>query len=84
MPAGWHMAQPETVAAFEDSVAKLARSGANVREVTLPAAFAELTGARERINDYERARGLAHEWQYHRENQRAPAAEHGAWIRACA
>ena len=61
------MAQPETVAAFEDSITKLERAGANVRELTLPALFAELTGARERISDYERARGLAHEWQHHRE-----------------
>ena len=62
----WHIAQPETVAAFEDSAMKLERAGANVCELNLPALFAELTGARERINDYERARGLAHEWQHHR------------------
>ena len=35
----WHMAQPETVAAFEDSVTKLERAGANVCELTLPAQF---------------------------------------------
>jgi amidase len=63
----WPMAQPETVAAFEDSATKLERAGANVRELTLPVIFAELTGARERISDYERARGLAHEWQHSRE-----------------
>ena len=62
----WHMAQPETVAAFQDSVTKLGRAGANVRKLTLPVVFAELTGARERISDYERARGMAHEWQHHR------------------
>jgi Asp-tRNA(Asn)/Glu-tRNA(Gln) amidotransferase A subunit family amidase len=62
----WPMAQPETVAAFEDSVTKLQRAGASVRELTLPDLFAELTGARERISDYERARGMAHEWQNHR------------------
>jgi len=62
----WPMAQPETVAAFEDSVTKLERAGADVRELTLPPLFAELTGARERISDYERARGMAHEWQHHR------------------
>ena len=63
----WPMAQAETVAAFEDSATKLKQAGANVRELTLPAIFGELTAARERISDYERARGLAHEWQHNRE-----------------
>ena len=36
-------------------------------EIELPDEFATLTGARERINNYERARALAYEWYCHRE-----------------
>jgi Asp-tRNA(Asn)/Glu-tRNA(Gln) amidotransferase A subunit family amidase len=63
----WSTALPETVAAIEDSAARLARAGARVREVELAGEFSDLTRARELINDYERARAMAHEWHAHRE-----------------
>jgi Asp-tRNA(Asn)/Glu-tRNA(Gln) amidotransferase A subunit family amidase len=36
-------------------------------EIVLPDEFAGLDHAREVINDYERAMGMAHEWQHHRD-----------------
>ncbi len=35
--------------------------------MALPASFAELTAAREAVNDYERARAMADEWNRHRD-----------------
>ena len=35
--------------------------------MSLPATFSDLTVARARINAYERARGMAHEWHRHRD-----------------
>ena len=55
-------------AAIEDaSDSILGGAGAVVDEVALPAAFAALTDARRAINDYERARAMAHEWRTDRE-----------------
>jgi Asp-tRNA(Asn)/Glu-tRNA(Gln) amidotransferase A subunit family amidase len=62
----WDTAQPETQTAVEDAAARLARSGAELRAVALPDFFAGLAEAREVINDYERARGMAYEWEQHR------------------
>jgi Asp-tRNA(Asn)/Glu-tRNA(Gln) amidotransferase A subunit family amidase len=59
----WKSAQPETVAAVEDAAARLAQSGAPIKEVTLPDEFSGLrNAARETINNYERAAALAQEW----------------------
>lgn len=63
----WDTAQPETKAAVEDAARRLAASGLDVCEVPLPDDFHGLTAAREVINDYERARSMAHEWAQHRE-----------------
>ena len=63
----WHLAEPETVAAVEEASDALVRAGAAVDEVALPAAFEALTDARRAINDYERARAMAHEWRTDRE-----------------
>jgi Asp-tRNA(Asn)/Glu-tRNA(Gln) amidotransferase A subunit family amidase len=63
----WNTARPETTGAIESVAGALSRSGARVTEVTLPAVFPDLTAARARINAYERARGMAHEWNRHRE-----------------
>lgn len=63
----WHLAEPATVAAVEDASDALGRAGAAVDEVALPAAFEALTDARRAINDYERARAMAHEWRTDRE-----------------
>jgi Asp-tRNA(Asn)/Glu-tRNA(Gln) amidotransferase A subunit family amidase len=64
----WDKAQPETVAAIEDAAARLAKAGAQVREIALPEPFAGLrNAARETINNYERAAAMAHEWATNRE-----------------
>ncbi len=64
----WDTADPETKHAVEDAAARLARAGATVREVVLPADFAGLkTAARETINNYERSKSMAAEWASHRD-----------------
>ncbi|MBV9969887.1 MAG: amidase [Xanthobacteraceae bacterium] len=62
----WANAQPETVEAVEDAARRLDDAGAEIVEIALPDEFASLGQAREIINDYERARGMAHEWHHHR------------------
>jgi amidase len=64
----WDTAQPETVHAIEDSAKRLSAAGAQIREITLPNDFAGLkTAARETINNYERSKGMAFEWNSHRD-----------------
>ena len=63
----WDLAQPETVAAVEDAAERLAEAGAQIIDVELPEAFAELVKARETINDCERAIAMAAEWHRHRD-----------------
>ena len=63
----WQTAQAETIEAIADSAARLAAAGAHVREIALPEEFADLTRARELINDYERARAMGYEWHNHRD-----------------
>ena len=63
----WHLAEPETVAAVDGAAAAARAAGAAVDEVTLPAAFDALADARRAINDYERARAMAHEWRTDRD-----------------
>jgi Asp-tRNA(Asn)/Glu-tRNA(Gln) amidotransferase A subunit family amidase len=63
----WSTALPETVAAVEDSAARLARAGARVRELELPRDFAGLAGDRDVLGSVERSRAIAYEWQHHRE-----------------
>ena len=62
----WANAQPETVDAVEDAARRLDDAGAEIVEIALPDDFAGLGHAREIVNDYERAMGMAHEWQHHR------------------
>jgi Asp-tRNA(Asn)/Glu-tRNA(Gln) amidotransferase A subunit family amidase len=62
----WDTAQAETKHAVEDAAARLAKAGAALRDVTLPADFAGLkTAARETINNYERSKSMAGEWASH-------------------
>ena len=63
----WDDAAPETHAAIEDAASRLGAAGCAVRDAELPADFADLTPAREVVNDYERARSMADEWNRHRE-----------------
>ena len=64
----WSTARPETVAAIERVADSLKNARMLVTDVTLPATFSDLTLSRARINAYERARGMAYEWQRHRES----------------
>jgi Asp-tRNA(Asn)/Glu-tRNA(Gln) amidotransferase A subunit family amidase len=63
----WSTAQPETMAAVEDSATRLGRAGARVREVELPKEFTALLGERDVLGSVERSRAIAHEWHHHRE-----------------
>jgi Asp-tRNA(Asn)/Glu-tRNA(Gln) amidotransferase A subunit family amidase len=64
----WKSAQAETVAAVDDAAIRLAKAGAQIRIVALPAEFSGLRdAARETINNYERAAAMAHEWTTNRE-----------------
>jgi Asp-tRNA(Asn)/Glu-tRNA(Gln) amidotransferase A subunit family amidase len=59
----WDHAEPATQHGVLDAARRLEAAGHEVREIELPQAFGELAATRETINDYERARGLAHEWR---------------------
>src|SRR5580704_2272603 len=61
----WDTADHSTMQAVEDAARRLAQFGLSVREVKLPALFNDLPDTREILNDYERAHGMAHEWQAH-------------------
>jgi Asp-tRNA(Asn)/Glu-tRNA(Gln) amidotransferase A subunit family amidase len=63
----WHRATADTVAAVEGTARRLEAEGAIIEELPLPGGFAELSQARIVINGYERARALAWEWAYHRD-----------------
>lgn len=63
----WSEAQPETVAAIDEAARSLARSGAAMRETTLPVRFAGLVAAQTDVMNYEQARSLACEWLFHRD-----------------
>jgi Asp-tRNA(Asn)/Glu-tRNA(Gln) amidotransferase A subunit family amidase len=64
----WNTAQPETKAAVEGTATALEKSGAAVRDIDLPEAFAGLHAlARGTINHFERAACMAFEWDHHRE-----------------
>jgi amidase len=58
----WPSAQAPTVAALEDAARRLAQCGAAVRHAELPVGFDALSEVREVLNDFERARAMAHEW----------------------
>ncbi len=64
----WDRAQPETIAAFEETGARLRAAGARVRDVTLPPPFAELADAQITIMVSEVARSLSYEWLVRRES----------------
>ena len=63
----WRLAEPETAAAIANTAEAAREAGAAVDEVRLPAAFDALADARRAINDYERARAMAHEWRTDRD-----------------
>jgi Asp-tRNA(Asn)/Glu-tRNA(Gln) amidotransferase A subunit family amidase len=59
----WGTAEKSTQSALIDAGLRLAAQGHSVRQLELPAPFTDLAATREVINDYERARALAHEWR---------------------
>lgn len=59
----WQAAEPATDEAVKSAARSLADAGAIVTETTLPEDFADLGEARRIVNDYERARAMAHEWE---------------------
>jgi len=61
----WSNAEPATQHAIEDAASRLARAGFPVKDIDLAGRFEELPTTREIINDFERARGMAWEWQTH-------------------
>ena len=63
----WDRALPETVALFDDVEKRLARSGASVRTVTLPADFAGLAAAQITIMVRDVAQSLSYERLAHRD-----------------
>jgi Asp-tRNA(Asn)/Glu-tRNA(Gln) amidotransferase A subunit family amidase len=63
----WDTAESATQHAVEDAAQRLASAGYAISEVELPPQYADLVVTREIINDFERARGMAYEWQVHSE-----------------
>jgi Asp-tRNA(Asn)/Glu-tRNA(Gln) amidotransferase A subunit family amidase len=71
----WETAETATQRAVEDAAQKLSSAGYPVREVKLPPKYVDLQLTREVINDFERARGMAYEWQSHSEQISAGLAK---------
>ena len=63
----WDRAQLETTTLFDDASKRLRASGANLRDVTLPADFAGLAAAQVTIMVRDVAQSLSHERLAHRE-----------------
>ncbi|NKB21506.1 MAG: amidase [Alphaproteobacteria bacterium] len=59
----WESALPETIAALDDSVERLTIAGAEIVDIALPSSFADLSAARNALNDFERSRVMADLWQ---------------------
>lgn len=64
---GFEFAEKESAEAVEDAAARLERLGATLTEFTLTYAFDALTEACVTVNDVERARACAWEWNNHPE-----------------
>lgn len=62
----WGDAEQSTRDAVEDAAERLAALSFSVRDVDIDF-MEELQVTREIINDYERARTMSHEWQFHRD-----------------
>jgi Asp-tRNA(Asn)/Glu-tRNA(Gln) amidotransferase A subunit family amidase len=60
---GLERAEDETVQALEDAATRLGLAGARMREFSFPCDVEDFTAATKIINDVERARATAWEWQ---------------------
>jgi amidase len=63
----WDTAEETTKRVVLDAATRLGSQGHVVTALELPAPFSELSATREIINDYERARAIAHEWRTNRD-----------------
>lgn len=72
-------AAPETVALMDRVAGQLARAGAAVREMALPAAFEAIIGAHTVVMNAESARALGWEMAHHREQISATLREKLEW-----
>lgn len=70
----WQYAERETRTALEEVTVSLKMAGVEVLPFDWPDGFAQLSAAREIINDYERAQALAHEWSQYRDSISTPLA----------
>ncbi|MPZ37090.1 MAG: amidase [Rhizobiales bacterium] len=62
----WDTAEEPTMQAVEDAAKRLAAAGASVKEIVLGDEFTKLyETARETINNYERSKSMAADWQHH-------------------
>ena len=61
----WDGAEDATRQAVEDAARRLEKAGFKLRDVELPSPCEQLPKTREIINDFERARGMAWEWNTH-------------------
>jgi amidase len=61
----WPIVEPATQALFEDAAKSLARAGAQVSDVELPAEFSGIPDAHTLISGFEFARNLAWEVEHH-------------------
>jgi Asp-tRNA(Asn)/Glu-tRNA(Gln) amidotransferase A subunit family amidase len=62
----WDTAEAPTRHAVEDAAQRLAAAGASVKEIVLADEFTQLYyTARETINNYERSKSMAADWQHH-------------------
>jgi Asp-tRNA(Asn)/Glu-tRNA(Gln) amidotransferase A subunit family amidase len=71
----WHRASTESAAAMKTVADRLSACGAIIEEIQVPKGFEQLTEARRTINNYERSRALAWEWQHHRDQISQAMAE---------
>jgi amidase len=63
----WPRADAATHAALEDAASRLAKAGACVREISMPANFEEFPSARSKVGDFESSRALAWERRHFEE-----------------
>jgi Asp-tRNA(Asn)/Glu-tRNA(Gln) amidotransferase A subunit family amidase len=71
----WEAADHDCRAAIEDAARRLEQAGLIISDVELPAPCEDLFETREIINDYERARAMAWEWDAHRDDISEPLSK---------
>jgi len=63
----WQELDPAAVEATEDAAARLGEAGAEIREISLPEHFADITQIQWTVLAVEAGRAYAHEWNNHRD-----------------